>query len=83
MDHSKIEVLIKGLIEKSIIEKLTNDFKTFDQFLITKINFPPIPCTSYVELEVLINEMMGNDISNQEQWKYVENFGKNKYRLHQ
>ena len=82
MDHSKFEDLTKGLTRKAIIEKLTDDFEIFDQFLITEINFPPISYTSYVKLESLIKEMVDYSILNQDQWKVVEKFGKTKYRLH-
>ena len=83
MDHSKLEDLTKGLTRKVIIRRLTNDFEIFDQFLITQISFPPMSYTSYVELEVLIKEMMDYNILNKEQWKVVEKFTNNKYRLHQ
>ena len=42
MDHSKFEDLAKQLNGKVIIEKLTDDFEIFDQFLITQSNFPPL-----------------------------------------
>ena len=83
MDHSKFEELTKGLIGKVIVETLTNDFEIFEQFLITQISLPPISYTKYVELEVVIKEMMDYDLLNHEQWKVVEKFGKTKYRLHQ
>ena len=32
MDHSKFEYLVKGLIGKGIVEKLTKDFEILDRF---------------------------------------------------
>ena len=64
MDHYKFEDLTKRLTVKVIIEKLTDDFEIFDQFLITQSNLPPISYTSYVELEVSIKEMMDYNIPN-------------------
>ena len=83
MDHSKFEELTKGLTWKVIIETLTDDFEIFEWFLITQRSIPPISYTQYVELEVVIKEMMDCNLLNHEQWKVVEKFGKNKYRLHQ
>ena len=83
MDHSKFEELTKGLTGKVIIETLTDDFEVFERFLVTQRSLPPISYTQYVELEVEIKEIMDCDISNHEQWKDVEKFGKTKYSLHQ
>ena len=39
MDHSKFEDLVKGLIGKVIVEKLTEDFEILDRFLIIKKDY--------------------------------------------
>ena len=82
MDHSKFEDLVKGLIGKVIVEKLTEDFEILDRFLIIKKGLLDMSYESYVDLEVSIREMTEYDTPNVEQWKIVEKFGKNKYILH-
>ena len=82
MDHSKFEELTKGPAGKVIIETLIDDFEIFELFLITQRSIPPISYTQYVDLEVVIKEMMDCDLPNHEKWKVVEKFGKTKYRLH-
>ena len=57
MDHSKFEYLVKGLIGKIIVEKLTKDFEILEKFLIIKKGFPTMSYEAYVDLEVSIREM--------------------------
>ena len=82
MDHSKFYDLEKGLIGKVIMDKLTEDFKILQKFLIIRGGFPKVSFESYIELEVSIREMMEYDIPSAEQWKAIERFGKIKYILH-
>ena len=82
MDHSKFEDLVKVLIGKAIVEKLTEDFEILDRFLIIKKGLPAMSYESYVDLEVSIREMIEYDTPNVEKWKIVEKFGKTKYILH-
>ena len=76
MDHSKFEDLEKGLKGNTIVDKLTNDFKILSQFRTIKSCLPPISYASYVELEVLIKEMVDYDIPSKSQWKEVERLGR-------
>ena len=82
MDHSKFEYLVKGLIGKVIVKKLTEDFEILDRFLIIKKGLRTVSYEYYVDLEVSIREMIEYDTPNVEQWKIMEKFGKTKYILH-
>ena len=82
MDHSKFEYLVKGLTGNIIVEKLTEDFKVLQKFLIIRRGFPTVSYESYVDLEVSIREMIEYDTPNAEQWRIVEIFEKTKYILH-
>ena len=82
MDHSKFEDLVKGLIGKVIVEKLTKDFEILDKFLIIKKRLLAVSYQSYVYLKVSIREMTEYDTPNVELWKIMEKFGKTKYILH-
>ena len=82
MDHSKFEYLVKGLTRKIIVEKLTEDFKVLQKFLIIRRGLPTVSYEAYVDLEVSIREMTKYDTPNAEKWRIVERFGKTKYILH-
>ena len=81
-DHYKFEYLVKELTGKVIAEKLIEDFGILDMIVIIKKGLPDVSYESYVDLEVLIREMIEYDTPNVEQWKIVEKFGKTKYILH-
>ena len=82
MDHSKFDDLEKGLTGKSIVDKLTEDFKIFQKFLMIRKGLPKVSYEAYMELEVAIREMMECDIPSLEQWKAMERFWKTRYILH-
>ena len=64
MDHSKFEDLVKGLTGKIIVEKLIEDFKVLQKFLIIRRGFPTLSYEAYVDLEVSIREMTEYDTPN-------------------
>ena len=72
MDHSKFEDLVKGLIVKIIVEKLTEDFEILQIFLIIRRGLPEVSYEAYVDLEVSIREMTEYDTPNAEQSRIVE-----------
>ena len=82
MDHSKFDYLVKGLTGKIIVDKLTEDFKILQKFLIIRGGLPTMSYEAYMELEVSIWEMIEYDIPSAEQWRFVEIFGKTKYILY-
>ena len=82
IDHSNFEDLVKGLTGKIIVEKLTEDFKILQKFLIVRGGLPTVSYEAYVDLEESIKEMTEYDTPSAEQWRTVERFGKTKYILH-
>ena len=82
MDHSKFDDLEKGLTGKAIVDKLTEDFKNFQKFLMIRKGLPKVSYEAYMEVEVSIQEMMECDTPSAEQWKAMERFRKTKYILH-
>ena len=82
MDHSKFEDLVKGLTRKIIMEKLTEEFKILQKFLIVRGGLPTVSYEAYVDLEVSIREMTEYNIPSEKQWRTTERFGKTKYILH-
>ena len=82
MDHSKFDDLEKGLIGKVIVDKLTEDFKILQKFLIIRRKLPKVSYEAYMELEVSIHGMIEYDIPNAEQWRAIERFRETKYILH-
>ena len=51
MDHLKFEELTIWMKGKASIEKLIEYFEILDQFKLNKIDFPPMYCATYVEME--------------------------------
>ena len=82
MDHSKFDDLVKGLTGKVIVDKLIEDFKILQKFLIVKRGLPTISYEAYMDLEVSIREMTEYDMPRKKQWRTMERFGKTKYILH-
>ena len=82
MDHSKFYYLEKGMTGKIIVDKLTEDFKILQKFLIIRGGLPKVSYEAYMELEVSIREMIEYDIPSVGKWRAIEIFGKTKYILH-
>ena len=82
MDHSKFDDLVKGIMEKVIVDKLTEDFEILQKFVIVRGGLPTISYEAYMDLDVSIREIIEYDIPSAEQWRAVERFRKTKYILH-
>ena len=82
MDHYKFDYLVKGLTGKVIVDKLIEDFKILQKFLIVRGGIPTTYYETYMDLEVSIQEMIEYDIPSTEQWRAMERFEKKKYILH-
>ena len=82
MDHSKFDDLEKSLTGKTIVDKLTEDFKILQKFAIIRSRLPKMSYEAYMELEVSIREMMECETPSAEQWKAMERFEKTKYIMH-
>ena len=82
MDHSKFDDLVKGLMRKTIVDKLTEDFEILQKILIVRGGLPAVSYEAYVDLEVSIREMSKYETPSAEQWRTMERFRKTKYILH-
>lgn len=81
MDHSKFQDLRKGLNGNAPMEKLTDEFEILTQFKEMKAWIPPISYASFIELEVLIKDMVDYDIPSQNQWKEIYKLRNTKYKF--
>jgi hypothetical protein len=78
MDHSKFENLEENLKEATLVENLITDFEILNQFKEVNIGLPVMTYVSYIDLEILIKEMMEYDIPYDLQWKEIVRLGKTK-----
>jgi cobalamin biosynthesis Co2+ chelatase CbiK len=78
MDHSKFEHLEENLKGATFVENLITDFEILNQFKKVKIGLPVMTYASYIDLEILIKELMDYDIPSNLQWKEIVRLGKTK-----
>jgi hypothetical protein len=79
MDYSKFEALEENLKGSTLVEHLTTDFDIMNQFKTVKLGLPVMSYASYIDLEILIKEMIDYDIPYDLQWKEIVQLGKTKY----
>jgi hypothetical protein len=78
MDHSKfeaIEEILKGL---SLVEYLAIDFEILNKFKIMKVGMPTMSYARFIDLDILIKEMMDCGIPSDSQWKEIVRLGNTK-----
>ena len=73
----------QSLSGKTLIDKVTVDFKILFDFKAICTKFPEFSYAENVELSVMVKEMISLDLPTIDQWKLVDNYQKSKYRLHQ
>jgi hypothetical protein len=78
LDHSKFESLEENLKGTNLMEYLTTDFQILNKFKIVKIGLPTMTYATFIDLEILIKEMMDYDIPSDMQWKEIVRLGKTK-----
>jgi hypothetical protein len=78
MDHSKFENVEENLKGETLVEHLLIDFKILKQFKTMNIGLPFMKYSSYIDLEILIKEMMDYDTPSDLQWKEIVRLGKTK-----
>ena len=64
-----------------MVDKLPKDFEMLFDFKATCAKLSYFSYVDNVELRVLEKEMFNMDLPIVDQWKTVEQFGKNKYKL--
>ena len=77
------EDMQQSLSREIVEDKLVEYFEMMFDFKATCAKFPYFSNVENVELRVLKKEMVIRDLPSVDQWRIVEQFGKNKYKLHQ
>jgi hypothetical protein len=78
MDHSIFEDLEENLKGPSLVEHLAADFEILNQLKIVKTMLPTMSYATYIDLEILIKEMMDYEIPFDSQWKEIVWLGRTK-----
>jgi hypothetical protein len=71
MDHSKFESLEENLKGTNMVEYLTTDFEILNQLETVKIELPTMTYATFIDLEIMIKEMMDYNIPYDLQWKEI------------
>ena len=80
--HRKFEDILQSLSRKTIIDKLSEDFKMLFAFKAACAQLPYFSYVKHVDLRMLAKEMASLELPTVDRWKTVEKYGKIKYRLH-
>jgi hypothetical protein len=78
MDHSKFEILEKNLKGETLVGYLITYFEILNQFKTVNIGLPVMMYASFIDLEILIKEMMDYNIPFDLKWKEILQLGKTK-----
>jgi hypothetical protein len=60
----------------TLVEHLITDFEILNHFKIVKLGLPVMSYASYIDLDILIKEMIDYDIPYHLQWKDIVRLGK-------
>ena len=77
------DMLQQSLSGKTVIEKLTGEFKIMFEFKAICTQSPYFSYLENVELSVMAKNMINMEMQASNKWKTIENYGKSKYRLRQ
>ena len=80
-DHSKFQDMQQALSGRVMFDKLAEEFKLLFDFRVMCAKVPNISYAEIMELGVLAHEMVVADFPKPEQWRTVQQFGSNKYKL--
>ena len=78
MDHSKFESMEENMKGPILVEYLATDVEILNQFKTMKIGLPTMSSTTYIDLDILIKDMMDYEIPSDSQWKEIVRLGKMK-----
>jgi hypothetical protein len=76
MDHSKFETLEENMKGATLVEHMITDFEILNHFKIVKLGLPVMSYASWIDLDILIKEMIDYDIPYDLQWKEIVQLGK-------
>ena len=81
-DHRKFEDMQHTLSGPVVFDKLVGEFETLFDFKIACTKVPNLTCLDNMELRVLAHDMIITYFSGSEQWKSIQMYGSNKFKLH-
>ena len=80
-DHSKFEDMRHALSGLVVFEKLAGEFETLFGFKFSCTKVPNITYSDNMELKFLAHEMVIADFPRSEQWRSIQMYGLNKFKL--
>ena len=80
-NHSNFEDMQQDLSGRVVFDKLAGDFKLLFDFKVACAKLPNFSYAYNMDLRVLAHEMVVSDFPKPEQWKTIQQFGSNKYKL--
>jgi hypothetical protein len=81
MDHSRFEDMEESLKGPSLVEHLATDFEILNKFKTMKVSVPTMSYATWIDLEILIKEMMDYEIPSVAQWKELVWLGNTNYNV--
>ena len=73
----------QSLSGRTVVDKLVGDFEMLFDFKATCAKLSYFSYIDNLELRVFEKEMVNLDLPTADQWRTIQQFGKNKYKLHQ
>ena len=84
LDHRQFDDMQQQyFLGKAVINKLDGDFEMLFEFKAMCTKLLDFSYSKNMELRVLEKEVISMDLPLVDQWKIIENYGKNKYKLGQ
>ena len=80
-DHSKFEDMEYTLSRPIVFNKLAGEFEALFDFKVACTKVPNITSSFNMELRVLAHDMIMADLLGSEQWKSIQMYGSNKFKL--
>ena len=80
-DHNKFEDMQHTMSRPVVFDKLVGEFETLFDFKTTCNKVSSLAYSDNMELIVLAHEMAIADLPGSEQWKSIQMYGSNKFKL--
>ena len=80
-DHNKFEDIQHTLFGPVVFEKLAREFEELFGFKFSCTKVPNLTYSDNMELRVLAHDMIMADLLGSEQWKSIQMYGSNKFKL--
>ena len=80
-DHNKFEDMQHALSGPVVFDKLAGEFKALFDFKAACMKVPNLTYSDKMELSVMAHEMVIADLTGSEQWRSIQMYGSNKFKL--